>query len=198
MNERSIPFDSIYRHGYLRAAVCVPRVEVADPASNVEQTLELAREASEAAAGVALFPELGLSAYSNDDLFFQDALLDGVEAALAELVEASRELTPVLVVGAPLRAAARLFNCAVVIYGGRILGVVPKSYLPSYREFYEKRQFTSGRDAPVDEIELLGEHVPFGADLIFDAATYPDFSLHVEICEDLWVPAFWRTRRPAT
>src|SRR5919106_3514514 len=140
-------FDSPYAHGFVRVAVCIPFVRVADPGYNVGRTLGLARRASELGAVVALFPELGISAYSNDDLHQQDALLAGVEAALARLVEESVVLSPVLVVGAPLRFEGKLFNYAVVIYRGRVLGIVPKSYLPNYREFYEKRQFTSSRAA---------------------------------------------------
>ena len=182
------PFQSIYSHGFIRAAVCIPFVRVADPDYNVEHTLGLAQRASELNAAVALFPELGISAYSNEDLFHQDALLDATEAALGRLVAESRELTPVLLVGAPLRFEGKLFNCAVVIYRGRVLGITPKTYLPNYREFYEKRQFSSGRNAVSREVRLLGEVIPFGNDLIFDAATVEDFSLHVEICEDVWTP----------
>src|ERR1700710_2560275 len=122
------PFQSIYAHGFLRAAVCVPRVRVADPVFNGEQTIGLARQASELHAAVALFPELGISAYSNEDLFHQDALLDATRDAIGQLVEASRELTPVLLVGAPLRFEGKLFNCALVIYRGQVLGIVPKSF----------------------------------------------------------------------
>ena len=125
-------------------ATCAPTVEVASPKHNLEETLRLAKEVSTQGAGLAVFPELGLSAYSNDDLFFQDALLGAVKDAIAELVRASRELAPMLVVGAPIEDKSKLFNCSLVIYRGRILGVVPKTYLPNYREFYEKRQFTSG------------------------------------------------------
>ena len=182
------PFTSIYAHGFLRVAVCVPLLRVADPAYNVERTLELARRASEGGAAVALFPELGISAYSNDDLFHQDALLDASVQALGHVVEASRTLTPVLLLGAPLRFDGKLFNCAVAIYRGRVLGVVPKTYLPNYREFYEKRQFTSGRDAVRSEVELLGQIVPFGSDVIFAADNVANFALHVEICEDVWTP----------
>jgi NAD+ synthase (glutamine-hydrolysing) len=182
------PFNSIYTHGFLRVATCVPIVEVASPKRNLEETLKLATEASAQKAGLAVFPELGLSAYSNDDLFLQDALLDAVQEAIAELVRASRELAPMLIVGAPIEDEAKLFNCAVVIYRGRILGAVPKTYLPNYREFYEKRQFTSGTKADRSDIEVTGERVAFGNDLIFTAETYPDLALHVEICEDLWVP----------
>ncbi len=179
-------FFSPYRHGFVRASVAVPPVKVADTAFNLEATLKLARRASEARAAICLFPELGLSAYSNDDLFFQDALLDGVLQSLAELARQSAELTPVLLVGAPLRFQAALYNCAVVLYRGRVLGVVPKTYLPNYREFYEKRQFTSGASAAFGEVELFGQRVPFGNDLIFQGPG--DFALAVEVCEDVWAP----------
>ncbi len=182
------PFNSIYTHRMVRAAVCVPSLRVADPAFNLERTLALARRASDANAVVALFPELGISAYSNEDLFHQEALLDAVRLALEELVRQSESLTPVLMVGAPLQFDARLFNCAVVIYRGRVLGLVPKSFLPNYREFYEKRQFTSGRDAVSREVLFLGQKVPFGNDLVFTAENVADFRFHVELCEDVWTP----------
>jgi NAD+ synthase (glutamine-hydrolysing) len=148
----------------------------------------MARRASERHAGVALFPELGLSAYSSDDLFHQDALLEGVRDALDRIVQASAEVSAVLLVGAPLRFEAKLFNCAVVIYRGDVLGIVPKSYLPNYREFYEKRQFTRAADAVHRHVRLLGRAVPFGNDLVFEAENVEHFALHVELCEDLWVP----------
>jgi NAD+ synthase (glutamine-hydrolysing) len=182
------PFHSIYSHKFIRASVCIPFVRVADPDFNVERTLGLARRASELHAAVTLFPELGVSAYTNDDLFHQDTLLDATEAALARLVSESDKLTPLLIVGAPLRFEGKLFNCGVVIYRGKVLGITPKTYLPNYREFYEKRQFTSGRNAVSREVFFLGEKVPFGSDLIFDAVNVEDFSLHVEICEDVWTP----------
>ncbi|MGC1952351.1 MAG: NAD(+) synthase [Gammaproteobacteria bacterium] len=188
MHAKPLPFRSIYRHGYLRVAVCTPAVRVADPAFNLEQTLALAQRASEVAAALVIFPELGLSAYTNDDLFHQDALLDAVEDAATALLVASETLTPVLAVGLPVRAEGKLFNCAAIIYRGRTLGLVPKSFLPNYREFYEKRQFTPGRYAARQTVQFLDDEVPFGSDLIFRAANYPDFRLHVEICEDLWVP----------
>ncbi|HKO23986.1 MAG TPA: NAD(+) synthase [Chloroflexota bacterium] len=181
-------FHSPYSHGFVRAAVCVPVMRVANPAYNAERTLALARRASDARAAVALFPEMGLSAYSDDDLFHQDALLDATGAALAHLIAESRALVPVLLVGAPLRFEDKLFNCAVVIYQGDVLGIVPKTYLPNYREFYEKRQFTSGRDALSREVCVLDQQVPFGNDLIFAARTLNWFALHVEICEDVWTP----------
>ncbi|HXU75608.1 MAG TPA: NAD(+) synthase, partial [Methylomirabilota bacterium] len=181
-------FDSIYSHGFIRAAVCIPALRVADPEYNVAQTIALARQASQSQAAVALFPELGLSAYSNEDLFQQQALLDATRAALERLVQQSQTLSPILIVGAPLRFDAKLFNCAVVIYRGRVLGLVPKTYLPNYREFYEKRQFTSGRDALSRQVQLAGQTVPFGNDLVFDAENVEGFRLHAEICEDVWTP----------
>src|SRR5436189_2996476 len=134
MRER---FNSIYSHGFIRAAVCIPSLRVADPVFNTERTVELARAASKSNVAVALFPELGISAYSNEDLFHQDALLDATRVALASVVKESQNLAPVLLVGAPLQFDGKLFNCAVVIYRGRVLGLVPKTYLPNYREFYE-------------------------------------------------------------
>ncbi|MBI4546144.1 MAG: NAD(+) synthase [Gemmatimonadetes bacterium] len=182
------PFHSIYSHGFVRAAVCIPSGRVADPVYNVERTLGLARGASERGAVVALFPELGISAYSNEDLFQQDALLEAVESALERLVHESRALLPVLLVGAPLRFEGKLFNCAVVIYRGRVLGIVPKTYLPNYREFYERRQFTPGAWAARREVSFLGEVVPLGNDLVFEAGNVEGLALFVEICEDVWVP----------
>jgi NAD+ synthase (glutamine-hydrolysing) len=184
----SLPFQSIYAHGFIRAAVCTPFLRVADPRFNLERTIGLARRASAQGAALALFPELGISAYTNDDLFHQDALLKATEAAIAELVEASRDLIPVLIVGAPLRFEGRLFNCAVVIHRGTVLGLTPKTYLPNYREFYEKRQFNSGRDLINREVSFLGRIVPIGNDLIFEASNFENFTIHTEICEDLWTP----------
>ncbi len=181
-------FYSIYSHGFARAAVCVPALRVADPAFNAERTIALARRASDAQAALALFPELGISAYSNDDLFHQDALLDATLAALGRVVDASADLNPLLLVGAPLRFEGRLFNCAVAIYHGQILGVTPKSYLPNYREFYEKRQFAAARDALAREVRLFGQIVPFGNDLIYVAENLPGLLVHSEICEDVWTP----------
>ncbi|HEX9208732.1 MAG TPA: NAD(+) synthase [Steroidobacteraceae bacterium] len=182
------PFTSIYRHGFVRVAVATPQVEVASPALNVAETLRLAREAAAQLAVLAVFPELGLSAYSNEDLFQQDALLDASLAALAELLEASRELTITCAVGLPLRVDDRLFNCAVLLRRGQLLGAVPKSYLPNYREFYERRQFAPASQAVAKSIRLLGQEIPFGADLLFEAINVPGFVLHLEICEDVWVP----------
>ncbi|MDN3922971.1 NAD(+) synthase [Roseateles violae] len=181
-------FDNLYSHDFARIAVGLPQCRVADPLFNGQQTIALLLEA--AAAGVALvaFPELGLSAYSCDDLFHQRALLDGCEQALAAVLKASEVLPTVAVVGMPLRVEQRLFNCAVVLQRGRILGVVPKTFLPNYGEFYEARQFSAAEEASVDAIELLGQRVPFGSRQIFAAADLPLLRLHVEICEDVWTP----------
>lgn len=182
------PFNSIYTHHFLRSAVCIPKVKVADPAYNAEQTIELARQASDRHAAVALFPELGISGYTNDDLFHQDSLLDASVSSLAQIIDASVGLTPIVIVGLPLRFENKLFNCAAVIYRGRLLGLLPKTYLPNYREFYEKRQFVAQRDALVTEVNLFGQRIPFGNDLIFDATNVEGFTLHAEICEDVWTP----------
>ena len=172
----------------MRAAVCIPAVRVAEPRYNAEHTLELARRASDLKATVAVFPELGLSAYSNEDLFHQDALLEATVSAVGHVVKASRELCPIVVVGAPLRLEGKLFNCAVAIYHGRILGITPKTYLPNYREFYEKRQFTSGRDAVTREVEFLDQRIPFGNDVVYPVTNIPGLMIGVEICEDVWPP----------
>ncbi len=182
------PFHSIYSHGFVRVAVCVPAVRVADPAFNLEHTLKLAWRASEAGAAVALFPELGISAYSCEDLFQQDALLEAVDDAIRELVMESAGMSPVLVVGAPMRFHGRIFNCGVVIYRGQVLGIAPKTYLPNYREFYERRWFSAARDADFDHVTVAGDRVPFGNDLVFEAANVENFVLNVEVCEDVWTP----------
>lgn len=181
-------FTSLYAHEFVRIAACVPRATVTDPEFAVEETLRIAREGHAAKAAVLLFPELGLSSYAIDDLLFQDALLDEVEAAIRTLVAASRDLFPVLLVGAPLRCEGRLYNTAVVIHGGSVLGVVPKTYLPNYREFYERRHFTSGAGVRGRRIEVAGQEAPFGVDLIFRSEGSVPFSFHAEICEDIWVP----------
>jgi len=182
-------FFNIYTHGFIRAAVCIPEVKVADVDFNVLATIKLARRAAANHAVFALFPELGISAYSNEDLFHQEALLLAVRDGLGKIIAASRRLRPVIVVGAPLQVEDRLFNCGIAIHRGRILGVAVKSYLPNYREFYERRQFTPAEEAIVTAIDLCGqEGVPFGADLIFTARNIPHCRFYLELCEDVWVP----------
>ncbi|MBN1545099.1 MAG: NAD(+) synthase, partial [Syntrophaceae bacterium] len=182
-------FFNLYHQGFIRAAVCVPDVKVGDPYFNTDKTIELAREAVEGKAIFALFPELGLSAYSNEDLFHQDALLKSVADNMTRLLDATADLPLIMVLGAPLRVDARLFNCGLVLYRGRIRGAAVKSYLPNYREFYERRQFSPAEEALTSTIDLCGQqHIPFGADLIFEADNVPGFRFYSEICEDLWVP----------
>src|ERR1700735_813728 len=181
-------FFSPYSHQFARVAVCVPRVAVAEPVKNGDQVAAMVADGDRDGAAVMLFPELCLSAYAIDDLLFQDALLDAVTGEIARLIELSRERMPVVVVGAPLRWQGRLYNCAVVIHRGRLLGVVPKIFLPNYREFYERRHFTSGEGMRGGAMSLAGQQAPFGIDLLFEAAGAAGFSFHIEICEDLWVP----------
>jgi NAD+ synthase (glutamine-hydrolysing) len=180
-------FRSAYRHGFARVAACTIRTAVADPRANAAAVIEAARQCDQDAVAVAVFPELTLSGYSIEDLLLADTLLDAVEEALAAVTEASRDLLPLLVVGAPLRHRHRLYNTAVVVHRGRVLGVAPKSYLPTYREFYERRQAAAGDDQR-GAIQLQGTGVPFGPDLLFTAADVPGLTVHAEICEDLWVP----------
>lgn len=183
-----LPFHAIHRHGLIRAAAATPAVAVADPAANARHVLDLAGAAERQGVDLMVFPELCLTAYAIDDLHTQQALLDAARAALASVVEASERLRAVLVVGLPLVRNGRLYNCAVAITQGRVLGVVPKTFLPNYREYYEKRWFASGLDIVDETIELCGMEVPFGTDLLFRAANLPDFTFHIEICEDMWVP----------
>jgi NAD+ synthase (glutamine-hydrolysing) len=184
---RLVDFYSAYAHGFARVAACTVPIRVADPATNARAVLEQARACSEEGVAVAIFPELGLSGYAVDDLFLQDPLLDAVTDAIAEIVAASEDLLPVLVVGAPVAHGNRVLNCAVVIHRGRILGVAPKSYLPTYREFYERRWFAPGDDVR-GSIVLAGQEVPIGPDLLFEAEDVRGLVLHVEVCEDMWVP----------
>ena len=180
-------FKSLYAHGFARVAACTTRTHLADPARNAQAVLAMARDCAAEGAALAVFPELTLSGYSIEDLLLQDALLDAVEEAIGTLVAGSADLATILVVGAPLRHAGRVYNAALVIHRGRLLGVVPKSYLPTYREFYERRQIAAG-DILRGEITLAGAAVPIGSDLLFAAEDMPGFVLHVEICEDFWVP----------
>ncbi|MGU3646797.1 NAD(+) synthase [Microbacterium sp. C23T] len=184
----SLPFDSAYRHGFARVAACTIPVEIADPAANADAVLEAARVCDADAVAVAVFPELCLTGYAIDDLVMQDPVLDAVVTAIEGLVEASVDLLPVLVVGAPLRHRNRLYNCAVVIHRGELLGVAPKSYLPTYREFYERRWYAPGDDQAGQDIRVGELEAPFGPDLLFEALDVPGLVVHAEVCEDVWVP----------
>jgi len=181
-------FFSPYRHGFVRVATAVPKVKLADPATNALNVLALAREAHDAGVAVIVFPELGLTGYTIDDLLQQDVLLDAVEAAIATLVEESAELSPMIVVGAPLRDGGRLYNTAVAIQGGKVLGVTPKSFLPNYREFYERRWFTPGAGVTGKSLVLAGQTAPFGTDVLYCGEGLTPFTVGVEICEDVWTP----------
>ena len=182
-------FFNLYRHGFARMAVATPLVRIGDPRHNVDATLELMQQAARDKALLAVFPELGLSAYSCEDLFHQRALIDAAENALAQLLARTRNLPLAALVGLPVAVDGRLYNCAALVCRGRLVGVVPKTYLPNYREFYEARQFTPGDSGPRAAITLAGQDAAFGTNLLFRLAEMPSFVLHVEICEDLWVPA---------
>ncbi len=180
-------FYNAYRQGFARVAACTHHTALGDPAANAESVLRLARACHDDGVALAVFPELALSGYSIEDIVLQDLLLDDVEKAIAEIVTASAELLPVLVVGAPVRYRHRIYNAAVVVHRGVLLGVAPKSYLPTYREFYERRQMAPG-DGEHGTIRLADLEAPFGPDLLFAACDLPGFVLHVEICEDMFVP----------
>ncbi|KSB88859.1 NAD synthetase [Caulobacter vibrioides] len=181
-------FFSPYRHGFVRVAAAVPKVKLVDPARNAAAVLDLVSQAHDQGVAVMAFPELGLTGYSIDDLLQQEVLLDAVEAAIATLAEESRKLSPMFVVGAPLRDGGRLYNTAVAIHAGKVLGVVPKSFLPNYREFYERRWFTPGAGVTGRTLRLAGQDVPFGTDILFKAGGDAPFTVGIEICEDVWTP----------
>jgi len=180
-------FYNSYSQGFVRVAACTHHTTIGDPAANAASVLGLARACHDDGVAVAVFPELTLSGYSIEDIVLQDLLLDDVEGALGEIVASSTDLLPVLVVGAPLRYRHRIYNTAVIIHRGAVLGVAPKSYLPTYREFYERRQIAPGDDER-GVIRIGDVEAPFGPDLLFAASDLPDFVLHVEICEDMFVP----------
>ena len=182
-------FFNLYRHNFVRVALGIPQVRVADPAFNAGQVIALMRQAAQRDALLVTFPELGLSAYSCEDLFHQQSLLDASRDALGRIVDASRELSTIAVVGLPIAVDHLLFNCAAVVHRGRLLGIVPKTYLPNYREFYEMRQFTPATYSHRNAIDFAGQRdIPFGNRLLFQAVDQPLFTFFVEICEDLWVP----------
>jgi NAD+ synthase (glutamine-hydrolysing) len=182
-------FFNLHRHGFARVAVATPLVRVGDPRHNGAATAELIGRAAAQKVTLVVFPELGLTAYTCEDLFHQQALIDAAEQALAQLLERTRRLRIAALVGLPVAVNGLLYNCAALLCRGRLVGVVPKTYLPNYREFYEGRYFTPGDAGPCAEIRLAGQVTAFGTGLLFRIAERPDFVLHVEICEDLWVPA---------
>ncbi len=175
------------RDGFVRVSVGTPAIRVGDTEGNMNAAIALMRDAAGAGAKVLTLPELCLTGYTSGDLFLQKTLRDGALAALSGVVEASRELDLLTVVGLPLEVDARLYNVAAVIKDGRVLGVVPKRNPPNYGEFYELRHFTPG-PRQARPLRLLGRDVPFGGDILFVCGDMPEFSLAVEVCEDLWVP----------
>src|SRR5215472_7327219 len=182
-------FFNLYNHGFIRVAVGTPEVRVADPAFNGARTIELMEQAEREKAVLALFPELGLTSYSCEDLFHQQALLNGALEALHRVLQASEALNLIAVVGMTLQVDHLLFNCAVVIHRGKILGIVPKTFLPNYREFYEYRQFAPAFAAHSSTVEVMGQgEIPFGERILFQCQEERRFTFFVEICEDLWVP----------
>ena len=181
-------FSSAYDQGFARVAACTITTAIADPMSNAASVLDEVRACVDEGVAVAVFPELCLTGYAIDDLLLQEPVLDAVEAAIEELREGTRGLQVMIVVGAPLRQGTRVLNCAVVLHDGEVIGVAPKSYLPTYREFYERRHFAPGDDRRGQTIQLSGRHVPFGPDLLFRAPRIPGLVMHVEVCEDMWVP----------
>jgi len=172
--------------GLLRVAVISPDLRVADVDFNVQTTIDALQQARDAGARLALFPELGLTGYSCGDLFRQAHLLDAALQGLEQLIAATTQLEITAVVGLPLALDGRLFNCAAVVNSGRLLGLVPKTYLPSYSEFYEQRWFSPARVATAEQVVIGGQAVPFGASLLFAAEDMPGCVLGIEICEDLW------------
>ena len=174
------------KDGFLIAATATPEIKIADPAYNADKIIEYMAQAKELDVSLLVFPELSVTGYTCGDLFASRTLICAAEEALARIREASKGFGALVFVGVPLRHHGKLYNCAVAVCGGEILGVVPKKHLPNYGEFYEKRNFTAAPEG-VDRISLLGEDVPFGTNLIFRALNMPEFSVAAEICEDLWV-----------
>src|SRR6202171_388204 len=174
-------------YGFLRVGAACPRVWVADPARNVEEILRLAEAARAQGAQLLVFPELSLTGYTAGDLFFSlTTLVGGAERALARLLTATSAHRMVVAVGLPVIQEGKLFNAAAIVQAGRLVGVVPKTYLPGYKEYYEERWFAASRDALRNEVRLAGQSVPFGTDLLFAVEDEPGVVLGVEICEDLW------------
>jgi len=188
MSQHDHPFFDLHTHGFVRVATCTPCVRPADVTGNSDSILEEARHAHEAGVDLAVYPELCVTGYAIDDLHLQTTVIDAAEAAVGRIIEESAGLSPVLIIGAPVQRGDRLYNCALAIANGQLLGVVPKSYLPNYREFYEKRQFTRGHNCHGLDVTIAGHEAPFGTDVIFAADNLPGFTFGIEICEDFWAP----------
>ena len=174
-------------YGFIKACAVSPALRVADCPYNAQETIEAMQQAAEDGCQLTVFPELGLTGYTCGDLFLQQPLLDAAEAALREILKASEALQLVALVGLPVTVDAKLYNCAAVICQGALLGLVPKSHIPNYGEFYEKRHYCAA-PAGVKEISFAGQKTLFGTKLLFRCETMQAFTLAVEICEDLWAP----------
>ncbi|MDO4530694.1 MAG: nitrilase-related carbon-nitrogen hydrolase, partial [Bacillota bacterium] len=174
--------------GYVKVGAAVPRLKLADCIYNKEQLVEMAKDAAAQGVRVLTFPELCITGYTCADLFMQRPLLVAAEKAIKKFAEETKDLDVFLAVGAPVMLDSQQFNCAVAIYKGEILGLVPKTHLPNYSEFAEERWFSSADDLLVERIRYAGQDVPLGSDLLFAADGIPDLKIGIEICEDLWVP----------
>jgi len=175
-------------HGFMRVAAAVPKMKVGDINYNVAQILDLAKKAAHKGASVVVFPELSITGYTLGDLFHQQLVIQKAKEALGQIAEASRKIKIVIMVGLPMALESKLFNVAAVISRGKILGIVPKTHIPGYKEFYEERWFSSAYDLSDKEAHLFGYDVPVGTDILFKAKNNPGVILGVEICEDLWIP----------
>lgn len=175
------------KYGFLRAAAASPGLRVADVAYNTQEIIKSMREYAARNAQLLCLPEFCLTGYTCSDLFLQETLIRGAEQGLAEILAASCGLNLVTVVGLPVRRSGKLYNCAAVVCDGKLLGLVPKTHLPNYSEFYEKRHFLPG-PAQASPMELAGQQTLFGTNLLFACRQMPEFVLGVEICEDLWAP----------
>lgn len=178
----------MHQFGFIRLCAATPPCRVANPRANAAAILAQYREAAQNGAALAVFPELCLTGYTCGDLFHQQRLLDGALEGLQTILAGTGDLATLALVGLPLRRGDRLYNCAALLQGGRILGVIPKQHLPNYGEFYEQRHFRPGTPLENGELTLLGQTVPFGTDLLFCCQDLPEFRLGVELCEDLWAP----------
>ena len=174
--------------GLLRIGAAVPALQVADVDFNITNIIELIKKAGKEGVQVLAFPEMAVTGYTIGDLVQHQALLSKAEEGLNAILKTSADLEMVLIVGLPLSIDQKVFNCAAVLNHGHILGVIPKTYVPSYKEFYEERWFASGRDANSDSVELAGQHVPFGTDILFSIRGIPSAIVGVEVCEDMWIP----------
>jgi len=177
------------KFGFIRVAAAVPEIRVADTDFNAQQTIDLIRNADKNGTDIVVFPECGITAYTANDLFHQKALQTGALDALIRICDKTRESKIISVVGLPIAADNQLFNCAAVIQSGQILGIVPKTFIPGYKEYYEQRWFASGTRMISDFLVIDDNEIPVGTDLLFRAKNFPDFTFGIEICEDLWVPS---------